>query len=91
MPHLLLVDDDEDILSLLTNFFRKHGHAVSVATDGEGMFAALEKQDEIERSKRKPTNSLSAPRSTSRRWATTTESTGMRLKSCSSIRQCAAA
>src|SRR5260221_550099 len=24
MPHLLLVDDDEDILSLLTSFFRKH-------------------------------------------------------------------
>ena len=43
MPHLLLVDDDEDILSLLTNFFRKHGHGVYVATDGEGMFAALEK------------------------------------------------
>jgi two-component system, OmpR family, response regulator len=43
MPHLLLVDDDEDILSLLTNFFRKHGHVVSVAADGEGMFAALEK------------------------------------------------
>ena len=43
MPHLLLVDDDEDILSLLTNFFRKHGHGVYVATDGEGMFASLEK------------------------------------------------
>jgi len=43
MPHLLLVDDDEDILSLLTTFFRKHGHTVSVAEDGKGMFAALEK------------------------------------------------
>jgi two-component system, OmpR family, response regulator len=43
MPQLLLVDDDEDILSLLTNFFRKHGHVVHVAPDGEGMFAALEK------------------------------------------------
>src|SRR5882672_8680842 len=42
MPHLLLVDDDEDILSLLTTFFRKHGHTVSVAEDGEAMFAALE-------------------------------------------------
>jgi two-component system, OmpR family, response regulator len=42
MPHLLLVDDDEDILSLLTAFFRKHGHTVSVAADGKGMFAALE-------------------------------------------------
>src|ERR1700716_806112 len=43
MPHLLLVDDDEDILSLLTTFFCKHGHTVSVAEDGEAMFAALEK------------------------------------------------
>jgi two-component system OmpR family response regulator len=42
MPHLLLVDDDDDILSLLTNFFRKHGHMVSVAQDGNTMFAALE-------------------------------------------------
>ena len=42
MPNLLLVDDDEDILSLLTAFFRKHGHTVSVAADGKGMFAALE-------------------------------------------------
>jgi two-component system, OmpR family, response regulator len=44
MPHLLIVDDDEDILSLLTNFFRKHSHTVSVAEDGAAMFAALEKQ-----------------------------------------------
>ena len=42
MPHLLLVDDDEDILSLLKNFFRKHGHDVSVAADGKAMFAVLE-------------------------------------------------
>lgn len=44
VPHLLLVDDDEDILTLLTNFFRKHGHTVSVAQDGAGMFATLERQ-----------------------------------------------
>jgi two-component system OmpR family response regulator len=44
MSHLLLVDDDEDILSLLTAFFRKHGHTVSVAEDGRSMFAALEQQ-----------------------------------------------
>jgi len=43
MPHLLLVDDDEDILSLLNAFFRKHGHTVTVAQDGKAMFAALEK------------------------------------------------
>ncbi|MDE1147433.1 MAG: response regulator [Azospirillaceae bacterium] len=41
MPTLLLVDDDEDILSLLTLFFRKHGYTVVVAEDGPGMDAAL--------------------------------------------------
>src|SRR5258708_24020895 len=44
MPHLLLVDDDEDILSLLTSFFHKHSHTVSVAQDGAAMFAALERE-----------------------------------------------
>jgi two-component system, OmpR family, response regulator len=43
MPHLLLVDDDQDILSLLTNFFRKHLYSVSIAEDGANMFAALKK------------------------------------------------
>jgi two-component system, OmpR family, response regulator len=42
VPHLLIVDDDEDILSLLTKFFRKHSHTVTVAANGTGMFAALE-------------------------------------------------
>ena len=42
LPHLLIVDDDEDILSLLTKFFRKHSHEVTVAVDGAAMFAALE-------------------------------------------------
>ena len=41
MPRLLIVDDDQDILSLLTAFFGKHGHAVAVATDGKAMFADL--------------------------------------------------
>lgn len=44
MPHILVVDDEEDIRSLLTAFFRKHGHEVSVAADGEGLFSALERQ-----------------------------------------------
>lgn len=44
MPHLLVVDDDEDIRSLLTEFFRKHSHTVTVAEDGDAMFAALERQ-----------------------------------------------
>lgn len=40
-PHVLLVDDDDDILSLLTQFLRNHGCAVSVTRSGEAMFAAL--------------------------------------------------
>ena len=44
MAHLLLVDDDEDILALLAVFFRKHGHTVAVAADGKAMFAALERE-----------------------------------------------
>src|SRR5260370_36648222 len=43
MPHLLIVDDDADILSLLTNFFKKHSHRLTVAADGTAMFAALER------------------------------------------------
>src|SRR3977135_3140311 len=43
VPHLLIVDDDEDILSLLTKFFHKHSHTVTVAADGAAMFAALER------------------------------------------------
>jgi len=42
MPHLLIVDDDTEILSLLTDFFRKHSHTVSVAETGTAMFAAIE-------------------------------------------------
>jgi two-component system, OmpR family, response regulator len=43
MPHLLIVDDDDDIRSLLMNFFKKHSHRVTVAADGATMFAALER------------------------------------------------
>ena len=44
MPKILIVDDDEDIRSLLTDFFQRHAHTVAVAKDGTEMFAALEKQ-----------------------------------------------
>lgn len=44
MPHILVVDDEEDIRSLLTGYFRKHGHEVSVATNGETLFATLNHQ-----------------------------------------------
>ena len=43
MPHLLIVDDDTEILSLLSDFFRKHSHTVSVAETGAALFAAIEK------------------------------------------------
>jgi two-component system, OmpR family, response regulator len=39
---LLIVDDDPDILSLLTKFFRKHSFFVSVAASGEEMLAVLD-------------------------------------------------
>src|SRR5277367_5425060 len=42
IPHILVVDDDKDILSLLTTFFRKHAYPVTVAPDGAAMFDALE-------------------------------------------------
>jgi two-component system OmpR family response regulator len=42
MPHLLVVDDDEDILSLLAGFFEKHAHLVTIASGGAEMFTALE-------------------------------------------------
>nr|WKF61787.1 Transcriptional regulatory protein OmpR [Paraburkholderia busanensis] len=41
MPHVLVVDDEEDIRSLLTGFFRRHGHEVSIATDGDTLFEML--------------------------------------------------
>jgi two-component system OmpR family response regulator len=44
MPHLLLVDDDADILALLTNSFCKHSHIVSAAMNSVEMFAALKTQ-----------------------------------------------
>jgi two-component system OmpR family response regulator len=42
MPRILVVDDDEDILSLLSGFFEKHGYSVAVAATGTAMFNALE-------------------------------------------------
>ncbi|WP_338665366.1 response regulator [Pararoseomonas sp. SCSIO 73927] len=44
MPHVLLVDDDEDILTLLTHFLQNHACRVSVARDGAEMFAVLEER-----------------------------------------------
>ena len=44
VPTLLLVDDDQEILALLTAFFRKHSHGVFTATNGAGMFAVLDEE-----------------------------------------------
>lgn len=44
MPNLLIVDDDRDILDLLTGFLRKHGYQVSIAEGGQDMFATLARE-----------------------------------------------
>jgi len=41
LPRLLIVDDDEDILSLLTTFLQNRGHSVVVARDAAGVYAAM--------------------------------------------------
>ncbi len=35
MARILLVEDDEDNISLLTRLLEHHGHSLSIATDGE--------------------------------------------------------
>ncbi len=41
MPHLLLVDDDGDIRSLLTRFFVQYGYTVDAASNGTEMLRSL--------------------------------------------------
>lgn len=41
-PHLLIVDDDREICTLLSKFLAKHGYRVSSAADGAAMMKALE-------------------------------------------------
>jgi two-component system OmpR family response regulator len=40
--HVLVVDDDAEIRSLLREYLQKHGYHVTAAADGKGMRAALE-------------------------------------------------
>ncbi len=40
-PHLLVVDDDPEIRTLLERFLERHGYRVDVAADGAAMEAAL--------------------------------------------------
>jgi len=44
MPSLLFVDDDEDILDLVSRFFSQHHYGVATAKDGQAMFAQLARQ-----------------------------------------------
>ncbi len=44
MPTVLIVDDDEDIRSLLSRFFERHAHRVIEAIDGAELFASLERE-----------------------------------------------
>ncbi len=44
-PHILIVDDDEEIRDLLRDFFRRRGLRVDTAHDGDEMAAALRKMD----------------------------------------------
>ncbi|WP_317662732.1 response regulator [Pseudomonas sp. KU43P] len=43
MSHLLIVDDDVEVLDLLQKFLRQHGYEVDVAVDGDGLWQALER------------------------------------------------
>lgn len=40
-PHLLIVDDDSEICTLLSNFLEQYGYRVSVATSGGAMMQTL--------------------------------------------------
>jgi two-component system OmpR family response regulator len=44
MPRLLFVDDDEDILDLMTRFFSQRHFTVATAKDGAAMFVLLQQQ-----------------------------------------------
>jgi two-component system OmpR family response regulator len=43
-PHILIVDDDHEIRSLLSQFLQKHDYQVSVAADGHQMWEELKNQ-----------------------------------------------
>lgn len=44
MSHLLLVDDDLEVLALLQRFLRQHGYTVAVASDGPALWREIERQ-----------------------------------------------
>lgn len=44
MTHLLLVDDDLEVLALLQKFLAQHGYSVDIATDGASLWTAIERR-----------------------------------------------
>ncbi len=44
VSHLILVDDDLEVLALLQKFLQQHGYSVEIATDGPSLWQALEKR-----------------------------------------------
>jgi DNA-binding response OmpR family regulator len=44
LPHLLVVDDDEEIAALIARYFGNYGFRVSAAVDGSAMRAAIARQ-----------------------------------------------
>lgn len=44
MNHLLLVDDDTEVLVLLKKFFEQHGYGVDIAVDGPALWRALQRR-----------------------------------------------
>jgi len=44
VTHLLLVDDDLEVLALLKKFLEQHGYRVDTATDGPTLWHAVERQ-----------------------------------------------
>jgi two-component system OmpR family response regulator len=43
LPHILIVDDDREIRSLVAQFLKKHGYRVTPAADGREMMHLMEK------------------------------------------------
>ena len=44
VSHLLLVDDDLEVLALLRKFLEQHGYSVEVAADGNALWQAVERR-----------------------------------------------
>ncbi len=47
MNHILIVDDEEDLRKLLSDYFEVNGYAVMTAKDGNEALRKLEKQPDI--------------------------------------------